>query len=86
MSWKIETAKRVRKEIKRIPKKDAMRLFIVFGHLEKNPYYGGIEKIEGEENLWRRRVGNYRIIYEIFAKEKLINVLDLRRRTTATYK
>lgn len=35
MSWKIEIAKRVRKEIKRIPKKDAMRLFIVLGNLEK---------------------------------------------------
>jgi len=50
-----------------------------------SPYVGDIEKIAGEMHTWRRRVGNYRILYELDAGEKLISVVDIRRRTTSTY-
>lgn len=85
MSWQIKIAKRVLKVIKRIPKKDAERLLFILDKLAENPYQGDIEKIEGEENTWRRRIGAYRIIYEIFPKQRFIFVYDVRRRTTTTY-
>ncbi len=86
MSWKLRIAKRVLKEIKRIPKKDAKRLLFVLEKLAENPYQGDIEKIKGEDNVWRRRVGNYRILYEIIPKGNYINVFQVRRRTTSTYR
>ena len=85
MSWKIRVARRVLKDIKRIPKKDEKRLFSVLELLTKNPYQGDIEKIKGEDNVWRRRVGVYRILYEVASKEKCVNVFQIRRRTTTTY-
>ncbi len=60
MNWRIKIAKRASKEMRRIPKKDAKRLLFVLEKLIENPYQGDIEKIEGEDNVWRRRVGNYR--------------------------
>ena len=86
MNWEIKIAKRALKEIKRIPKKDAKRLIFVLEGLTKNPYHGDIEKIKGEDNIWRKRAGNYRILYEILSKEKYVEVFDVRRRTTTTYK
>jgi len=86
MSWKLKIAKRASKEMKRIPKKDAKRLLFVLEKLTENPYQGDIEKVKGEENVWRRRVGNYRILYEIILKQKYINVFQVRRRTTPTYR
>lgn len=86
MSWEVKIAKRVLKQAKRIPKKDAERLFIVLQTLSQNPYKGDIEKLEGEENVWRRRIGAWRIIYEIFPKWKIVLVEDIRRRTDTTYK
>jgi len=86
MNWEIKVAKRVAKEIKRIPKKDAKRLLFILEEFTNNPYKGDIQKISGENNAWRRRIGNYRIIYQIFPKQKCIEVLDVRRRTTTTYK
>ena len=85
MSWRIKIARGVLKEAKRFPKKDAERLLFVLENLTKNPYQGDIEKIKGEENVWRRRVGDYRIIYEILPNRKFIWVFDIRRRTTTTY-
>jgi len=53
--------------------------------LPSNPYRGDIEKMKGEENIWRRRIGAYRIFYEIIPKEKVIYVFRAERRTTKTY-
>ena len=62
------------------------RLELVIKSFKSNPFEGDIEKIKGEEDLWRRRVGAYRILYEIFLKAKVVLVADVRRRTSATYK
>jgi len=86
MSWEIKIAKKALKELKRIPKKDAKRLLFTLEELIDNPYRGDIEKIKGEDNTYRRRVGNYRVLYEILSKEKYIEVFDIRRRTTTTYR
>lgn len=86
MSWKVRIAKRVSKEMKRIPKKDVKRLLFVLEGLAKDPYQGNIEKIKGEDNVWRRRVGSHRILYEIILKGKYIDVFQIRRRTTTTYR
>ncbi|MFQ6084460.1 MAG: type II toxin-antitoxin system RelE/ParE family toxin [Candidatus Aminicenantia bacterium] len=86
MSWKLKIAKRASKEMKRVPIKDAKRLLSILEELTKNPYQGDIEKVKGEDNVWRRRVGNYRILYEIIPKRRHIDVFQIRRRTTTTYR
>ena len=86
MSWEIKIAKRVLKQVKKIPKKDAQRLSIILQSMSENPYRGDLDKLKGEENTWRRRVGAYRIIYEIFPKQKMVFIEDIRRRTSTTYR
>lgn len=86
MSWKVNVAKRALKQIKRIPHKDAERLLFVLDEFAQNPFQGDIEKIKGEENVWRRRIGAYRILYEIFPRQKSVSVFDVQRRTTTTYR
>lgn len=86
MSWDVKIAERAVKQLKRIPRKDAQRLSFILQIFSVNPYEGDLEKIKGEENVWRRRIGNYRIIYEIFSKEKFIFIEDIRRKTDTTYR
>jgi len=85
MNWDVKIAKRVLKEIKRFPQKDANRLLFVLEEMSKNPYQGDIEKIKGEKNIWRRRAGSYRILYEAFPAQKFVWIFDIKRRTSATY-
>ncbi len=85
MNWDLIVDSFVRKRLERIPKRDAERLFTAIRELVINPYAGDIEKMEGEESTWRRRIGAYRIIYEIRAAKRLICVSDLQRRTSSTY-
>jgi mRNA-degrading endonuclease RelE of RelBE toxin-antitoxin system len=52
--------------------------------LPANPFAGDIEKME-VEGVWRRRVGVYRIFYEIISAQKVIYVFNIKRRTSSTY-
>lgn len=86
MSWKVLIHPKIGKQLKRLPKKDAKRIETTFHQFKTNPFAGDIEKMEGEENVWRRRVGSYRISYELFPKRKMVYVFRVERRTTTTYR
>jgi len=86
MSWKVIIYLKVEKQLKRFLKKDAKRIEATFYQFRINPFAGDIEKMEGEENVWRRRVGSYRISYELFPKREIVFVFRVERRTTTTYR
>ena len=85
-NWVLQINPDVRKDLSKIPKKYTRKILDVIERLLLNPYFGDIEKIKGEKYLWRRRVGNYRIFYEVYPDKKLIYVLWIERRTSKTYK
>ena len=85
MSWELRTNKKAAKTIKGFPKKDRIRIYEAISVIALNPYQGDIQKMGGETNVWRRRIGSYRIFYEIFPKEKIILIFKIKRRTSHTY-
>ena len=84
-NWVLLVDPSVHKEVDRFPKQDAMRWSEVIGLLTKDPYMGDIENMKGEENSWRRRIGNYRIFYKLIVNKKIIIVNRVERRTSNTY-
>ena len=85
MNWSLIVNSSVHKILKRIPRKHARKIIEVFDELSINPYAGDIRKMEGEEEVWRRRIGSYRIKYEIQSPQKLIRILEVSRRASNTY-
>jgi len=85
MKWELRVAKSAKKNLRRFPKNDGERIAFSLREISDNPYSGDLEKITDEINMWRRRVGNYRIIYEINSQSKIIIIMDIRRRTSTTY-
>ena len=45
--------------------------------LAENPRPHGVKKLAGEENLYRIREGNYRIVYTIRDKELIVLVVKI---------
>lgn len=84
-NWILQVDDFVDKFLAKIPKKDSLVVFEIIENLPENPFFGDIQKMKSEENSWRRRVGNYRIFYEILPKENLIYVYEIKRRTSNTY-
>ncbi len=83
--WKIVVHGNVEKQLAKIPWADSVRIRDVIRGLVFYPYGGDAQKLKGEENIWRRRVGNYRIKYEILKDERVVYVFDVERRTSRTY-
>ena len=85
MSWTLRVAHRAGKSLARSPAKDRARLLAAIAELHENPFAGDVVRLQGEENTWRRRVGSYRVIFEIDVKALTVDVLDVARRTSTTY-
>jgi mRNA-degrading endonuclease RelE of RelBE toxin-antitoxin system len=54
--------------------------------MQNDPYAGDVAPLKGEPFAWRRRVGNYRIMYALIPERRYILVSRIERRTTTTYR
>jgi len=84
-SWGLEIDPSVFKTLKKFPQKNSEAVLFVIKLLPENPYFGDIQKMKGENNAWRRRIGSYRIFYKVRVQEKIILVFKIERRTSNTY-
>ncbi|OFW37261.1 MAG: hypothetical protein A3J28_07630 [Acidobacteria bacterium RIFCSPLOWO2_12_FULL_60_22] len=73
------------KKLEKIPKGDAKRILQVIRDISLTPYYGDIQKMKGQENTWRRRIGAYLLFFKLFPGERVVLVFHLERRTSTTY-
>ena len=71
---------------KRIQRHDFERLRIAIKDLADEPRPQGVRKIRGAERAFRIRVGSYRVVYEVYDNENLVLILQVVRRTEATYR
>jgi len=85
MNWTIIIGAQAEKQLRKFPTKDYERIRRVINTMETDPFFGDVNKLSGTENVWRRRTGNYRILYEIYEGRKLIYVSDIKRRASSTY-
>ena len=85
MSWQVRIPERVSKTIKCFPANDRQRVILVLRDMALDPFGGDITKISGEKNLWRRRVGSYRLFYSVNGSLKTVEIKEINRRTSSTY-
>jgi mRNA interferase RelE/StbE len=69
-----------------IQRQDFERLRVAISGLADEPRPHGVRKIKGAEQAYRIRVGNYRVVYEIYDNESLVLLLQVARRTERTYR
>jgi len=70
----------------RIRKQDFERLRDAVGGLAKEPRPQGVRKIRGTENAYRIRVGDYRVVYEVYDSDSLVLVLQVVCRSETAYR
>ena len=83
MGYEIVIKKSAQKEIKQLPKHTINRVITKIKSLEENAYPAGAVKLVGSENTWRIRVGNYRIIYDVYEDRLVTEVVAVRHRKDA---
>jgi len=63
-----------------LPLDIARRVLSKIESLAQEPRPRGCKKLRGPSRLWRVRVGEYRIIYEIDDRQRVVDVVIVRHR------
>ena len=84
---KLTYSPRAQKALKKFPKKYQLLVARKIVQLESNPKPRGYDKIAAKSPpVYRIRVGDYRVFYFIEEDTKDVIVVDIKRRTTQTYR
>lgn len=81
--YSVTFARSARKELQALDATVATRVLRRLEVLSISPRPTGVIKIEGTDDLWRLRVGDWRIIYRISDREKLVDIIAIRHRKDA---
>lgn len=81
--YRIIFARSARKELEELPAQQVERIFRKIRGLAGEPRPSGCRKLTGGQNLWRIRVGEYRVIYFIYDAENLVDITAIRHRSEA---
>ncbi len=85
MSYQVRLRRAAQKQLDRLVGKDYEIVAEAISALEREPRPHRVKKL-AESGLWRIRVGQYRVVYNIDDGELLVIVVRVARRTEDTYK
>lgn len=75
-SYTILLSKKAQKQLDNLSESIAEPIIFAIAKLEENPRPAGYKKLKGREG-YRIRVGNYRIIYDIFENKLIVDLITL---------
>jgi mRNA-degrading endonuclease RelE of RelBE toxin-antitoxin system len=53
--------------------------------MQDDPFSGDLKRLSGQKSAWRRRVGNYRVLFDADHAQRIVVIHAVARRTTTTY-
>jgi len=78
LKYELFISRQAIKDIEGLPKRDVPRVTSAIEALADDPRPQGCKKLKGQrEYLWRVRVGNYRIIYDIKYGVRVVEVREV---------
>lgn len=78
--YKILFKRSADRALKKLPQDVQRRIAGEAARLANNPRPAGVVKMAGDENLWRIRIGDYRLVYEIHDDRLIVLVLRVAHR------
>lgn len=80
MAYKIKIKESALKALGKVEKKAKARIWTAISKLAEEPRPLGCVKMAGPDDLWRIRVGEWRIIYQVRDKEMIVLVIRVGHR------
>ena len=80
MAYRIEIKRSARKEMQTLPRRDQRRIAATIEALAEKPRPTGVRKIIGADDLYRLRVGDYRVVYQICDRKLIVIIIRVAHR------
>jgi len=84
--WRLIVERSAEKSLGRVPHREAERVLTALDQMSQNPFSGDVRRLTNQASTYRRRVGNWRIFFDVNYKQRLIAVVAIERRTSTTYR
>lgn len=81
--YPVVFARSARKELQNLDPQVARRILKQIEALVANPRPSGVVKLEGATDLWRIRIGEWRVVYRISDRDRVVDVIAVRHRSDA---
>jgi mRNA interferase RelE/StbE len=78
--FRIEVSATAEKQIRKLPREHQVRVLQAIRALAREPKPPGSRRIRGYEDVYRIRVGTYRVLYRVEAQRLVIIILKIGHR------
>jgi len=85
MKWGLVIASRAKRQLRRLTVTELQLIDAAFSEMRHNPYHGDVQFLKGSDNAFRRRIGDWRILYDLEPEHKVIVITAVKRRGSNTY-
>ena len=76
-TYRIEVSATAERQIRKLPRADQLRVVRVIRALSMDPYPPGCRKLSGHDDVFRVRIGRYRVLYSIEHRRLIIIILKV---------
>ena len=80
MAYQVIIKPSAEKSIRKLNRDTQRRIFRLLDALAQEPRPVGVVKMAGADNLWRVRIGDYRVVYEIHDDRLIVLVVRVGNR------
>ena len=82
-SYQIKIKPSASRELERLPRTTIPKIVTAIKELAENPFPQGVKKLTGFDRTYRIRVGEYRILYNMYDDILVIEIIRIRHRKDA---
>ncbi len=79
-NYEVEIARSAEEQLRRLSRSDQERIASTLRSLATDPLPAGVRKLSGYDDVFRVRVGRYRILYSISEQELTVLILKIGHR------
>ncbi len=85
-NWTVRVAGPAKRSLaKQVPLRDRDRILEAMDQMRQNPFTGDVVRLKDYPIAYRRRVGSWRILFDVDGDARIVMVQAVARRTSRTY-
>jgi mRNA interferase RelE/StbE len=81
VSYEVEFSRGAKKQFRKLPIDVQQRIQTKINELAIEPCPNGVKKLQGDDNSYRVRVGDYRVLYELDDDFLIVTVIKVGHRS-----
>jgi mRNA interferase RelE/StbE len=79
-SFSIQWRSSTKKDLRKLPPREVQRIVAEVESLGEEPFPHGSEKLAGSQHAYRIRLGDYRVVYQVFTDSRVVTIERVRHR------